>query len=100
MDRQRQKHTRSVEDQHLGPRGDGALELVKVDGPVCGRERFDGAVFGRVHGHVDNLATGHLDVADVLVEEWLEDDDLVPGLDKGHEGAQHPCWSQQLLDKY
>ena len=42
-----------------------------------------------MHGHVDDVAAGHLDVADVLVEEGLEDDDLVAGLDEGHEGAQH-----------
>jgi len=58
-------HTWRVEDQHLGLGCDGALELVKVDGPLACREGLDGAFFGRVHGHVDDLAAGHLDVADV-----------------------------------
>lgn len=47
-----------------------------------------------MHGHVDDLAAGHLDVADVLVEEGLKDNDLVARLDEGHEGAEH-AWASQ-----
>lgn len=91
MGNEKGRHTRRVEDQHLGLGRDGALELVKVDGPLACREGLDGAFFGGVHGHVDDLAAGHLDVADILVEKGLKDDDLIPGLDEGHEGAQHAC---------
>lgn len=59
------RRTRRVEDNHLSAWGDGALEGVKVDGPVRGRRGGGGAVFGGAHGDVDDLAAGHLDVADV-----------------------------------
>lgn len=108
MHRMTRVPTGGVEDEHLCSRRDGALELVKVDGPFGGREGLDVAFFGRVHRDVDDLAAGHLDVANVprrdknmrqmrfamtlnhpLVKEGLKDDDLVPWLDESHEGAQH-----------
>lgn len=59
-----------------------------------------------MHGYIDNLAAGHLNIADVpnfgisnvplttgrpllLVKEWLKDNDLVTRLDKGHKSTQH-----------
>jgi hypothetical protein len=83
------RHTRRVDNQHLSARGDGALELVKINGPLGGREGLDGALFGRMHRHIDDLAAGHFDVADILVKEGLKDDNLVAGLNESHEGAQH-----------
>lgn len=88
------RHTGRVDDQHLGPGRDGALELVKVNLPLARRQRLGAALLGRVHGHVDDFAAGHLDVADVLVEEGLKDNDLVARLDEGHEGAEH-AWASQ-----
>ena len=32
---------------------------------------------------------GHCRTADLLVEEWLKDDNLIAGFNKGHEGAEH-----------
>ncbi len=111
--------TRRVDDEHLGTRRDRLLELVKVDGPLGGRQRLDSAFLGRMHRNVDNLAPGHLNVADVptkcghvssvcamavprlaligwpnagaylLVKEGLENDDLIAGLDEGHERTEH-----------
>jgi len=46
-----------------------------------------------VHGHVDDLASGHLDVADVLVEKGLKHNNLVARLDEGHKGAEH-AWGK------
>ena len=67
-----------------------------------------------MHRHVDDLASRHLDVADVpipksqqaeryvgmprqslLVEEGLEDDDLVARFDECHKSAQH-AWTTYM----
>ena len=39
--------------------------------------------------HIDDLAAGHFNVGDVLVEEGLEDNDLVARLEEAHEGGEH-----------
>lgn len=44
---------------------------------------------GGMHGYVDDLAAGHFDVADVLVEGGFEYNDLVSFLFKRHKSAQH-----------
>ncbi|KAB8345847.1 hypothetical protein FH972_022902 [Carpinus fangiana] len=80
---------RRVEHDHARLGCDGGRQLVEVDGPLVGRRRRRGARLGRVHGHVDDLAAGHLNVGDVLVEEGLEDNDLVAGLEEAHEGREH-----------
>lgn len=33
----------------------------------------------------------------LLVEEGLKDDDLIPRLDEGHEGTQHPCQTESII---
>lgn len=80
---------RAIEYNHTGLVVDGSLELVHVKGPFTCRGLLAGALLRRVQGHVDDLAAGHLNVVDVLVEERLEDNDLVTGLDKAHEGREH-----------
>lgn len=69
--------------------GEGPLELVKVDSPISSGRCPLGAIGRRVQGNVLDDPTRHLNVADILVKERLEDNDLIAGLDETHEGAQH-----------
>ena len=87
VDATRQSPVPSSPAQH-GATGD-SLELVKVDGPGALADRDAGRGLGaRVEGHVDALAALEGDGGEVLVEEGLEDDDLVAGLDeRGERGV-------------
>lgn len=78
---------RRVDDDHARARRDLALQLLHVDRPLAGGGRLRGAVGRRLEGHVDHFAAGHLDIGNILVEEGLEDDDFVAGLEEAHEGG-------------
>jgi len=80
---------RCVDDDHAGALRDLAFQLLHVECPLAGGSCLGGAVGWRVQRDVDDLAAGHLDVGDVLVEEGLEDDDLVALLEEAHEGREH-----------
>ena len=62
-----QSLTRGVDDDHLGLGRHSGLQLLEIHSPVSGRARPLGAVLRRGQGHVNDLATGDLDVANVSV---------------------------------
>ena len=91
---------------HLGLRVDGALKLLKVNGPLRSGRSTSGAISRRVKRDVANSATRHLDVANVpwtasawdclftslaysLVEKRLENNDLIALFNETHERTQH-----------
>lgn len=64
-------------------------QLVEVDGPVLALGLLTRGKLGRVEGHVDGLATVEDDRREVLVEEGLDADDLVLGLEEREERGEH-----------
>lgn len=78
-----------VDDDHASTLGNLAFQLLHVECPLAGRGCLSGSVGGRVQRDVDDLAAGHLDVGDVLIEEGLEDDNFVALLEEAHEGGEH-----------
>lgn len=77
---------RCVDNNHTCALRDLAFQLFHVECPLAGRCGLCGAVLRRMQRHVDDLAAGHLDVGDVLVEEGFEDNHLITGLEEAHEG--------------
>lgn len=80
---------RCVDHNHACALRDLALQLLHVKCPFTSGSGLCCAVRRRVQRHVNDLAARHLDVGNVLVEEGLEDNDLVAGLEEAHEGGEH-----------
>ena len=67
-----------AQHQGLGTLAEGSLQLVHVEGEG-----------GRVQWHIDGLRPGEDGVCPIVLIEGGEDDDLVPGVGRGHHGAHH-----------